>query len=222
MKISKRESQRLEKRAQIVAIARRHFFEHGYDGTTMSAIAADIGGSKRTLWSYFNDKDELFTAVMAETAAGARAEIDMPSAQDGEPLDVLTRLCRSIIDRTLSPIVIAMFRLMGPVADRRPELSAAFLERGPRETQRVVGEYLRRNFADILWTEDFRSAGIDLVALTTAGMYFERLWGMSTPPTAKEKDAQARRGAFVFLRAFAKDPDAVAPIGELTLSGPAV
>ena len=81
MKISKRESQRLEKRAQIIGVARQHFFEHGYDNTTMSAIAADVGGSKRTLWSYFTDKDELFEAMLLDTAQGIRAQIDLPAGE---------------------------------------------------------------------------------------------------------------------------------------------
>jgi TetR/AcrR family transcriptional regulator, mexJK operon transcriptional repressor len=210
MKIGKRESQRLEKRAQIIAIARQHFFEHGYDNTTMSAIAAQLGGSKRTLWSYFSDKDELFEAMLMDTAAGIRAQIDLPSEQ-GDPVERLTRLCRSIIDRVLSPMVIAMFRLVGPLADRRPDISRMFFERGPGETQRLIGNYLRDNFADILWTTDFKAAGIDLVAFSSSEMHFERMWGLNAAPTAKEKDAQARRGALLFLRAYAREPDVVVP-----------
>src|SRR5262245_55550788 len=85
MKIGKTESQRLEKRAQIIAIARQHFFEHGYDNTTMSAIAAQLGGSKRTLWSYFSDKEELFTAMVMDTAAGIRSHLELPRYEGGEP-----------------------------------------------------------------------------------------------------------------------------------------
>jgi TetR/AcrR family transcriptional regulator, mexJK operon transcriptional repressor len=216
MKIGKRESQRLEKRAQIIAIARQHFFEHGYDNTTMSAIAAQLGGSKRTLWSYFSDKEELFAAVLLDTAQGIRAQIDFPTGE-GEPLERLTVLCRSVIDRVLSPMVIAMFRLIGPLADRRPDISRMFFERGPGETQRLIGEYLRENYADILWTTDFRTAGIDLVAFCSAEMHFERMWGLSTAPTTREKDAQARRGAALFLRAYARDPNAMAPVETLAL-----
>lgn len=218
MKISKRESQRLEKRAQIIAIARQHFFEHGYDNTTMSAIAAELGGSKRTLWSYFTDKEELFEAMLLDTAQGIRAQIDFPS-QEGDPAERLTRLCRSIIDRVLSPMVIGMFRLVGPLADRRPDISRMFFERGPGETQRLIGEYLREHFADILWTTDFATAGKDLVAFSSAEMHFERMWGLSTPPTNRERDAQARRGALLFLRAYARTPDQLVSRDELAALG---
>ena len=38
--------------------------EHGYQGTSMSRIAAAVGGSKGTLYSYFQNKEELFAAYM--------------------------------------------------------------------------------------------------------------------------------------------------------------
>lgn len=214
MKIGKRESQRLEKRAQIIAVARQHFFEHGFDNTTMSAIATQLGGSKRTLWSYFTDKEELFEAMLVDTAAGIRAQIDWPTG-DGEPLVRVTRLCRSIIDRALSPMVIAMFRLIGPLADRRPDIGRMFFERGPGDTQRVIGEYLRDNFADILWTTDFKAAGIDLVAFSSAEFHFERILGLSESPTPQQRDDQAARAAVLFLRCYGRDPDALAPRAAL-------
>jgi len=203
--ISKRESQRLTRRAQIIGVAREHFFEHGYDATGMSAIAAKLGGSKGTLWSYFPSKEALFAAVVEDTAAGIRSQIDLPT-EDGDPLERLTRLCRSVIERALSPIAISMFRLIGPVADRKPEVGRIFYERGPGLTQRMIGDYVRDHFADILWTTDYVEAGKTLVALSSAEMHFERLWGITSPPTAKQKDAQAKRAAQLFLRVYARDP----------------
>jgi AcrR family transcriptional regulator len=218
MTIGKRETQRLARRAHIISVAREHFFEHGYADTGMSAIAAKLGGSKGTLWNYFPSKEALFEAVVEDTAAGIRGQIEM-SPGAGEPVERLTRLCRSIIDRVLSPLVIAMFRLIGPVADRNPEVGRIFFERGPGETQRVIGEYLRENFADILWTTDWLSAGKDLVALSSAEMHFERMWGISNAPTARQKDAQARHAATVFLRAYARDPDGLVPREEFSTEG---
>ena len=140
----------------------------------------------------------------------AWAQLDLPSGK-GDPVELLARLCRSIIDRVVSPIAVAMFRLIGPLADRRPDLSRIFYERGPGETQRIIGEYLRENFADILCVTDFKQAGIDLVTLSAAEMHFQRMWGISANPTTKEKDAQARRAASLFLRAYARDPERLAP-----------
>ena len=211
MTIGKRESQRLARRAHIISVAREHFFEHGYDGTVMSAVAARLGGSKGTLWNYFPSKEALFEAVVEDTAAGIRGQIELPAAEGDDPVERLTRLARSVIDRALSPIAIAMFRLIGPVADRRPEVGRIFFERGPRETQRLIGDYLGANFADLLWTTDFRQAGMDLVSLAAAEFHFERMWGISRAPTGQQRDARARHAAVLFLRSYARDPDAIVP-----------
>ena len=215
MTISKRESQRLARRAQIISAAREYFFEHGYADTGMSAIAAKLGGSKGTLWSYFPSKEALFAAVVEDTAAGIRSQMAMPPLGDGDPVEKLTLLCRSVIERALSPMVIAMFRLIGPLADRQPELSKIFFEQGPGKTQHIIGEYLRANFADLLWTTDYDAAGKDLFALSGAEVHFARMWGIGDPPTARQKDAQARHAARLFFRAYAKDPEKLAPRDEL-------
>ena len=62
--VGKRELNKARKRAEIVDIATRSFFEHGYAATSMSAIAETLGGSKTTLWSHFSSKADLFTAVV--------------------------------------------------------------------------------------------------------------------------------------------------------------
>lgn len=211
MKIGKRESQRLQKRAQIIAIAREHFFEKGFEGASMSAIAAQLGGSKRTLWSYFPSKEELFSSVVEDTAASIRGGIDFSAAGDS-PLDQLTHLARTIIERMTAPIAVQMFRLISPMAERNPELVRIFFERGPHRTQKSIAEYMRTNFGDLLWTEDYWQAGDDLVGLAASHFHFESLWGLKNPPTARQKDARARLAAILFLRGYGRDPDALAPI----------
>jgi TetR/AcrR family transcriptional repressor of mexJK operon len=214
MKIGKRESQRLEKRAQIIAVARQHFFELGFDGTVMSAIAAQLGGSKRTLWAHFSSKEDLFAAVIEDTTAAVRGGIDFSGAGD-TPLAKLTHLARTVIERMTAPIVLQMFRLVSPLADRQPELVKVFFERGPMRTQKLIADFLHENFAEMLWTQDFTAAGKDFVSLAAADLHFEGIWGISGPPSTKLKDQRAYMAALLFLRAYARDPDSLASIEEL-------
>lgn len=51
------------KRDEIVAAASSLFLSEGYDGASMSKIAAAAGLTPNTLYWYFSDKDELFVAV---------------------------------------------------------------------------------------------------------------------------------------------------------------
>ena len=53
-----------EKRQEIIRIAAELFEELGYERTSMSAIAARVGGSKATLYGYFESKEDLLRAVL--------------------------------------------------------------------------------------------------------------------------------------------------------------
>ena len=53
-----------EKRQEIIEIAAKLFDELGYERTSMSAIAASVGGSKATLYGYFTSKEDLLRAVL--------------------------------------------------------------------------------------------------------------------------------------------------------------
>jgi AcrR family transcriptional regulator len=52
------------KKQEILRIAGELFDELGYERTSMSAIAARVGGSKATLYGYFSSKEELLRAVL--------------------------------------------------------------------------------------------------------------------------------------------------------------
>ena len=53
-----------EKRQEIVRVAAELFEQLGYERTSMSAIAARVGGSKATLYGYFASKEDLLRAVL--------------------------------------------------------------------------------------------------------------------------------------------------------------
>jgi AcrR family transcriptional regulator len=58
-----------EKRAEIVAAARRLFIEDGYDATSMSRLAKDAGVAPNTIYWYFADKDDVLIAVLTSVMA---------------------------------------------------------------------------------------------------------------------------------------------------------
>ncbi|HEY2834957.1 MAG TPA: helix-turn-helix domain-containing protein, partial [Rhizomicrobium sp.] len=62
-----------ERREAILKVAHTAFLSDGYAATSMSAIAAKVGGSKATLYYYFPSKEELFLAVIDEKCRDAHA-----------------------------------------------------------------------------------------------------------------------------------------------------
>jgi AcrR family transcriptional regulator len=60
------EAHRVERRRQILEGARRVFSEHGYYGTNVAMLEAEIGLSRGAIFNYFPSKLELFTALARE------------------------------------------------------------------------------------------------------------------------------------------------------------
>src|ERR1700675_2358187 len=60
---------------EITAAALELFVERGYAGTRLDDVAARAGISKGTLYLYFENKEELFKAVVREGLVSPIAEI---------------------------------------------------------------------------------------------------------------------------------------------------
>jgi AcrR family transcriptional regulator len=62
------------RQAEILAAAKRIFWERGYRGTTLRDVAAECGIAHSTLLHYFPAKEALLEAVLGERDAQVRAE----------------------------------------------------------------------------------------------------------------------------------------------------
>jgi len=62
------EERKAERRAQIVAGARRCFAREGYEGATVARLEHAIGLSRGAIFNYFESKADLFLAVVEETS----------------------------------------------------------------------------------------------------------------------------------------------------------
>jgi AcrR family transcriptional regulator len=70
-------------RSNILSVAIRHFAEKGFDGARVDEIAADTATSKRMIYYYFQDKEDLFIAALEQ------AYQDIRSVEAGLRLDDL-------------------------------------------------------------------------------------------------------------------------------------
>ena len=66
--------------ARIVVAARRRFFLTGFRGVTMDELAADLGMSKRTLYTHFPSKQALVQSLIADKFRRAEADLEQCAA----------------------------------------------------------------------------------------------------------------------------------------------
>lgn len=200
----KREARKQDRREAILAVAKRTFLEKGYSGASMSAISAELGGSKGTLWSYFPSKEDLFAAVLDEATAAYRQQLgDLLKPSDNLHATIL-QFCRSFVAKITSPEALRLHRLVAAEVNRFPQVGQIFFRRAPQPTL----ELLARFFADemeagTLRRDDPDRAARVLASLCMGGAQQRMLWGQQID--AEERDQEAVAAADIFMRAFAAD-----------------
>ena len=81
-------------RDQILRIAADLFRERGYRASTVDDIAARLGMSKASLYTYFRAKEEMLAAISRATIAAFTRELALVSASSLSPEDKLRRVVR--------------------------------------------------------------------------------------------------------------------------------
>lgn len=203
---SRREARREVRREAILDVAERSFRERGYAGTTMSAIAAELGGSKGTLWSYFASKESLFDAVLDRATAEFREQLALTLNHDQPIEGILTRLCEQFVLKVATPEAVSLHRLVIGEAGRFPEVGRIFHERAPRGTNRLVAGALEQAMsAGTLRRDDPFRAAEYLTALCMAGSHQKLLAGVIAQPTPADLRREAAEAVAIFLRAYRPD-----------------
>ncbi len=64
MTVSRRERERRRREQDIINVAEELFVENGFESTSMDRIAERAEFTKRTVYQYFNSKEDLFYAVV--------------------------------------------------------------------------------------------------------------------------------------------------------------
>lgn len=190
------------KRRAILDVARAAFLRHGFAATSMAAIAAEVGGSKGTLYGYFPSKAALFSAVLHSESEEHMGPAMATLGGDGSPREVLTVVARALIAFLLLPQVVASWRLAVAEAGRFPELGRAFYEHGPRRGEDNMAAWMAAQIAaGRLRPAPPRWLAQQLLRLCQVGPYLEALCGIERAVTPEELDALAAFAVDTFLRA---------------------
>jgi len=191
-----------EKRRAILEAAKSVFLERGYGAASMSEVAARVGGSKQTLYSYFASKEDLFVAVMLEK--GARM-IDPLFDRFHDHRDLPTGLGEFAIQflRFIADPEIAAFRRIIYAEGAKSNLGQLFFENGPRRGwTRMAADFSRAMDEGRMRRADpWRAVG-HFFALCEAGPVQRLMEGSVMSVTDPDLVEAAGAAVDVFLRAY--------------------
>jgi AcrR family transcriptional regulator len=134
-----------EKVDAILAGAMQEFLANGYAATTMDKVTAAAGVSKTTVYSYFQDKERLFIALIERLAQESRRAIFNPEDTqflEGEPQLVLHRLANNILERiNHEQEVLNLVRLIIGESGRFPLLAQEFVRNVDKPALELLSQY---------------------------------------------------------------------------------
>lgn len=190
----------VEKREGILATATEMFLEEGYAGVSVDAIIARIGGSKRTVYAYFGDKDGLFAAIIArlcEQIVNPLTHMDLSC----KPLsEALRTIAETFLEVILSPRTIAMHRLVVAEALRAPEAARAFFEAAPGAAYGCLRDYFSwAEKTGIVQGGDAQTRAVLFLDALTGDFQLRCLLGLMDIPSASDRQHRIDEAINVFL-----------------------
>lgn len=146
-KIAMKEPRQLspEKAEAILTGGMQEFLAHGYAGTSMDRIATAAGVSKATVYSHFQDKEGLFTALIEQLVQGKFRSLFEPSPENLqlEPRIFLYELANRFLDISVNePGFLNFMRLIVGESGRFPQLARAFVRNIERNSFGMLQQYL--------------------------------------------------------------------------------
>lgn len=169
------------KRQAILDAAKHAFIAHGYQGSSMEAIAEAAPVSKPTLYKHFKSKQELFAAVIeseCQTLLGAFTSVQ---AELNDPVAGLTAIANAFVDLVYTNEAIQLYRLI--IAEQRhfPELGELIYRSGPIPVLRHMSSYLAELHAGgVLHIADVETSSRLFLDMLKGDQHFRCLLGLQS------------------------------------------
>jgi AcrR family transcriptional regulator len=154
-----RERKRIETSERIIENGLRLFVKHGYEATTLDAIAEAAGISRRTFFYYFKSKEDILLAARDSGFREALRPTLLEEHSDQAPIDVVQKCLIKLASRYETKESIVFDRLMQSTEALRARKEAVFVE-----TERILLEAMCE-----LWPAPGRRDGLRLVAMVAMG-----------------------------------------------------
>ena len=132
------------RRAKIVEAALRLFSARGFRGTTMEAIASEVGMSKVTVYGYFPDKDAVFEAVAEHVAETIR--VSFREALEAPSSDLTDQLIGALLAKhSLVRDVVRASAFSDELFKTKTHLASGTFRKLDRELEAMLAKTLKRS-----------------------------------------------------------------------------
>ncbi len=179
----------------VIEAAFEELLEQGADGVTMLKIARRAGASKETLYSWFGNRDGLFSAMIRSNADATAERVASALDGDDDPRDTLSTFATGLLRLLTDQRSLALNR----AAMTNSVLAAELLASGRHRVGPIVESYLAATSASgVLAVVDPATAFETFYGLVIRDTQIRVLLG-EQPPSPKALRARGETGTDQFL-----------------------
>ena len=191
------------KRRQIIEGARQVFMAQGFDAASMNEIARVAGVSKGTLYVYFQNKEQLFEAIVGRECRQQGERIFTLDPEDHDIEGMLTRLGLGLAEFVCRPDRGPSLRTVIAISERMPEVGRQFYETGPAFGLAQLTAYLKAQVAaGVLAVDDCEVAAAQFIDSCSATLFKPVLFNCGSTPTPEQIAHVVKIAVRTFLAAY--------------------
>lgn len=192
-----------EKREAILEAAALVFGEVGFERASMTEISARAGGSRATIYNYFDSKEELFFDAMLTTTAAEFEAVHQKLISETDNIEeTIKRFGRQFLSILHSPEVQAVRRVVIAEAGRS-DLGKLCYERGVKKSDGLIADFLAKGIqAGKIKPTDTHIATRHLRALLDAELADAFLFQIKKTVDEQTINAAVDRAVEVFMAAY--------------------
>ena len=178
------------------------FLEYGYVCASVDEIVRRAGGSKRTVYKYFGNKEELFAAIIASLASQMLSPLGAAIDSDSDFQKTLEKLGKAYLDVLLREDSLAIFRTVVSEGVRFPELAKTFFLNGPNAAVARLSGYLEQQLDNgSLKLDDTHAAARQYFGMIRSDLHMRAALGLELP-SEDEINRGVNRAVAMFVREY--------------------
>lgn len=191
---------RSNRRDEIITAAAQVFLATGYGETSIDTVAREAGVSKPTIYKYFDNKEELFLAIVdtiSQKLLHPLSEVDLHAKA---PVEAMELFGTRFITGMLTDNTVRLFRLMVAEGSRFTELPEAFLTRASRPVRdRLVAYFEEQNKIGTMDIRDTELAVWQFMGLMEQPSFWPVVMRVRPMPNSEEVEYIVKQAIDVFL-----------------------
>jgi len=195
-------------RQRIMHHAMQIFQERGYENSTMSELVARAKCSMETVYRYFNNKEDMFAAILDEWLERNIGRMDRYTADHDDLREGLLYISRIFIDELYGDQDVQIRNMLMYESVRRPEIGALYYNNFICKGNKFVEKYFKAQQQAGNMRSDMSVKAVSeyFIGMLMCQYFFQRHFNVRKPMSSRETSRFVNQIVDDFIKAFGRQP----------------